>query len=153
MLSKVRVKDLGGHRMAQRTHHGSGHVSDLFLRATKSLLAVKLHKESVLREGKPLTTDFQFLKNVKTQQLLRRSPLPSLKGTRFSLRSMAITKNSRQGEALRLLTACGQMQPASFCNFTPKHMTALLLPHQIATPVKPANSHSPEITLLQQSVV
>lgn len=65
--SKARVKDLDEHRMVQGTHHIAGQISNLFLPATKSLLAERLLKErSALREGKPLTTDFHFPKNIKT---------------------------------------------------------------------------------------
>lgn len=47
---KERVKDLDESRMAQGTHHTAGHFSNLFLPATKRLLAVSLHKERVYLE-------------------------------------------------------------------------------------------------------
>lgn len=144
---QVGVKDLYRHRMVQRTRYGAGRVSNLFLHATESWLAVKLHKESLLRGGKPLTTDFQFLKNAKTQQLLRLRPFLHWRG-HVSLWGQWRLPKTRGG--VNLLTACSQTQPASSCNFTPKHTTTLLLTTSNGYS-RQAPSHSPEITPLQHS--
>lgn len=54
--------------MAQGTCHIAEQISNLLLPATRSLLAIRLHKErSALREGKPLTTDLHFPKNTETR--------------------------------------------------------------------------------------
>lgn len=63
-----RAEDVAERRMAQRTHRAA---SFCYCKLT----AGKMHKERIaLRKGKPLTTDFQFLKSVKTRRLLSDCP-------------------------------------------------------------------------------